>query len=256
MALVDDSDYDYLMQWEWFAFKPRNYHYAEAKIDGKLQSMHRFIMQPPPGVMVDHRNGVGLDNRRENLRLCNMSQNGANRTKRCDVTSEYLGVIKEQRRKKNADGSFHEWITYRSELRSGDKAVYIGSYKIEEEAAMAYDITALKYHGEFASLNFPEKRDEYLQHGEEFLRDRVRKKGSMYRGVRWRAARNRWIVYAFCNKTLYRVGSFIDEIEAAEAYDIKALSLWGDKAPLNFPEKINDYLCLINKEHEEGVLKS
>ena len=44
----------------------------------------------------------------------------------------------------------HSW---RVVIRTGEKRVYIGSYKTQEEAALAYNEAAKKYHGEFACLN-------------------------------------------------------------------------------------------------------
>jgi hypothetical protein len=44
----------------------------------RFVSLSRFIMKPPPGMVVDHINGDRLDNRRENLRITNHRQNALN----------------------------------------------------------------------------------------------------------------------------------------------------------------------------------
>jgi hypothetical protein len=36
------------------------------------------------------------------------------------------------------------------------KEIHLGYFRSEIEAAKAYDRAAIKYHGEFASLNFPQ----------------------------------------------------------------------------------------------------
>ena len=74
VALVDDQDYDLVNQYTWYAFKCRNTYYATKNlgcVEGKWSRilMHRLIMGAQPGQFVDHKNGDGLDNRRENLRI-------------------------------------------------------------------------------------------------------------------------------------------------------------------------------------------
>jgi hypothetical protein len=54
--------------------------------------MHRMIMRPPKGMVVDHINGNGLDNRRCNLRICTRQENARNRRKHADGKSRFLGV--------------------------------------------------------------------------------------------------------------------------------------------------------------------
>ena len=42
--------------------------------------MHRQIMNTPEGMLTDHRNGDGLMNLRENLRICTEAENTHNMT--------------------------------------------------------------------------------------------------------------------------------------------------------------------------------
>lgn len=69
---VDKQDYDRFKDHTWLL----NNGYPFNK---KLGYMHRLIVNPPPGYVVDHRNCVRHDNRRANLRVASRSQNGANR---------------------------------------------------------------------------------------------------------------------------------------------------------------------------------
>lgn len=58
-----------------------------------------------------------------------------------------------------------------------------------------------------------------------------------------------WVSYICCNSTKFYLGSFCTEIDAAMAYDIKAIELFGINAKLNFPEFLDDYLN--NLKHPE-----
>jgi hypothetical protein len=77
IILADDADYELLSQYNWHTQKGGNTHYAYARLrskgrgtgPGKIVSMHRFLMKPDPDLVVHHRNGNGLDNRRANLQV-------------------------------------------------------------------------------------------------------------------------------------------------------------------------------------------
>ncbi len=74
--IMDDADRHFLVGREWYIniTKGGNYIRSRDKV-----YLHRLLMAPPAGMMVDHINGNGLDNRRANLRLCTASQNHMNR---------------------------------------------------------------------------------------------------------------------------------------------------------------------------------
>ena len=134
-ALVDDEDYDELIKYSWCAMCPRkNMFYAARSIhvQGTCNvtlhpTMHRILMNPPKGKEIDHINGNGLDNRRENLRIVTRRQNSQNRH---DArTSKYPGVSWETRVKK--------WAV---RLRWNGKNQFLGHYKNEIEAATVYRV--------------------------------------------------------------------------------------------------------------------
>lgn len=95
VVLIDACDFESLSQWKWYAkhcpdgrraTKSSKYYAARTEIRkrgpkaGKKKEvyMHRFLMDAPKGKVVDHRNGDGLDNRRQNLRICTQKENLAN----------------------------------------------------------------------------------------------------------------------------------------------------------------------------------
>jgi len=57
---------------------------------------------------------------------------------------------------------------------------------------------------------------------------------SSFRGVTWDKNRNRWIVYITANKKTHYLGRYINETDAAKAYDEAAKRLFGEYANLNF----------------------
>jgi hypothetical protein len=150
-TILDQEDYYRLGNFNWTINGSGNRYYAVRNVKtetGKTKRvyMHREIMNPPPGLCVDHKNNDSLDNRRENLRLATRSQNMQNRPKRKNTTSKYIGVhfVK-------ATGKWDARIRYEGKL------ILLGRFDSEIDAARAYDAAARKYHGEFARLNFPEE---------------------------------------------------------------------------------------------------
>lgn len=139
--LVSDEDYPYLSQFTWSITKSGHVQRTQSFF------MHREIMKCAKGLEVDHRNRTPHDNRRENLRICNHSQNMANaKSRKKNKTSKYKGVyLKDIKLKK-------PWVV---SVRQHNKQRYIGYYKTELEAAISYDKVALEFFGEFALLNFP-----------------------------------------------------------------------------------------------------
>jgi len=146
VAIIDDEDLEKVYQYKWCACKGGKTFYAQRniKINGKytMVSMHRFIMDYPIGLQVDHINHNGLDNRKENLRVCNAAQNQWNQKSRTDNASGFRGVSLFGKK-------------WRAHIRISSKKIYLGSFNAKEEAAFAYDKKAVELFGEFACLNFP-----------------------------------------------------------------------------------------------------
>lgn len=164
VAQVDDDLFDWLNQWKWSIVENDGHFYAARgeMRNGKLVSvkMHREIMDAPNGLEVDHRNGNGLDNTRENLRLCTRTENARNKRSARGSSSMYLGVCVCHELKWN--NPKYPRTRYRAAIRVGGKLINLGSFNNEVDAAEARDLGSLKYFGEFAKLNFPDKKDEYL----------------------------------------------------------------------------------------------
>jgi len=151
-AKVEPADYERLRGYEWLCNKGGNSFYAYRRVatgKGKkeaLKYMHQEVIKVGDGMVVDHINHDGMDNRSGNLRAASHSENMYHRKKRSGTKhSKYKGICW---RKKNR--KWQVQITFEK------KRIYLGSFRNEIDAARAYDRAAMKYHGEFASLNFPE----------------------------------------------------------------------------------------------------
>lgn len=156
VAIVDNDDYERVSAHRWYTAISRTSSDGVSLIyavrsayrpDGqrRQQRLHRFILDAPDNMQVDHINGDGLDNRRENLRLCTSAENSRNVRPYTGGTSALKGVSWHLRVKK-----------WRAQIKINGKKLHLGYYSTEEDAAKAYDSAALRFHGEFARTNFKE----------------------------------------------------------------------------------------------------
>jgi hypothetical protein len=160
-VLIDEEDWEKVSQYKWRlqAGKQKNEFYAKTEVRHQHQRqqtlmLHRLIMDPPSGFIVDHQNHNGLDNRKSNLRICTVGQNNANRRGGKNNSFGYKGI----RRRKNCKSE--RWEAYIGQTIGGKSTYrYLGLYAAPEEAARAYDAKAIELYGEYAYLNFPEEHN-------------------------------------------------------------------------------------------------
>lgn len=151
VATVDDADYLVVSQFKWTASKNGGKWYAVRTIkvghrQYRHQYLHRFLMGEPVGMIVDHKDGDGLHCERANMRVCTKTQNNRNTGAKRNKASRYKGVhwAKDKAR----------WRAY---IKLNGKAMGLGHFKDEVEAARAYDLAARQHYGEFARVNFSEQ---------------------------------------------------------------------------------------------------
>jgi len=142
-AIVDTSDVDLLTGHTWRLLQ------VGYIADSYGTYLHRLIMKPERGKVVDHRDRDPLNNCRSNLRLATRGQNGANRkpdTRARGTTSQFKGVCWQEDRQR--------WAAY---IHIDGKTHFLGRFTREQDAAIAYDEVALETWGEFALLNRPKE---------------------------------------------------------------------------------------------------
>lgn len=146
VAVVDAADLSRTSGFRWASVVdgPRVYVWAWHAGQRKNISLHRLVMDALSSRMgIDHVNGNGLDCRRANLRFATHTQNARNQRVRAGKKSKYKGVV------------WHHSKQWRARIWPDNKAVELGFFADEVEAARAYDDAARQLYGEFARLNFP-----------------------------------------------------------------------------------------------------
>jgi hypothetical protein len=126
-VLADTADYYILKDYHWHVYE--NPGYAEARVGNHTVYMHRLLIQPPPNLETDHKDGKRTNNKRSNLRAVTTSVNQLNR-QRCNRgrkdPSSPIGVIYRSKRNK-----------WEAQIQINSKYYYIGSFQTKEDAVAA-----------------------------------------------------------------------------------------------------------------------
>lgn len=154
-AVVDEADFAALNRFRWHAVPKSTGKTGVgwyAKRMGRKGTdeprnvyMHRAITGVGASQEVDHRDGDGLNNRRQNLRPASRAQNCAN-TRR--PTASFRGV--------SWDKAGCKW---RASIQVSGRRYGLGAYKDPVDAALAYDEAARRLWAEFAVVNFPKQAE-------------------------------------------------------------------------------------------------
>ena len=142
VALVDDEDFKWLNKWKWHAKKEKNTFYARRKKNGKTILMHRVVMFPKDGSEIDHKYYNGLNNQKNNLRICTKQQNIWNTQPYANKSSKFKGVCWHK--------STQKW---QARISFNYEKTLIGFFKFEIDAAIAYNSKAKQFFGEYAYQN-------------------------------------------------------------------------------------------------------
>lgn len=143
-AVIDAADVALTAGYRWFSHAGRHTVYASRNEKvGERRSMvllHRVILSAPAGMLVDHIDGDGLNNRRSNLRLATAAENCRNQRLHKDSSSGLKGVSWHE--------SANKWV---AQIWANGKNNYLGVFSCPERAHAAYLEAAKKFHGNFAA---------------------------------------------------------------------------------------------------------
>ena len=132
-ALIDLDDVDKVKDIKWGINNTGRVGSSKPRV-----KLHRFIMDPPDDMVVDHINHNPLDNRKSNLRICTTQQNNMNRKTNSNNISGTAGV--------HWNKSNCKW---RARIAVAGKSISLGCYSTKEEAIEARRQAELEYFGEY-----------------------------------------------------------------------------------------------------------
>lgn len=135
---IDKGDLEKIKPYKWYIEKG----YVIASQEGGRIRLHRLITGVTKDKVIDHINGNTLDNRRFNLRICDINENVRNSKISKSNKSGLKGVSWYK--------TSNKW---RASITMKSRTINLGHFKTKEEAAIVYDIWAIFYFGEFARTN-------------------------------------------------------------------------------------------------------
>jgi hypothetical protein len=147
-SVIDSESWELVSLFPWWAINSSGRLYA-ISYQRPAILMHRLLLDCPDDLFVDHKNGDGLDNRMQNLRICTHAENMRNRKRCSNCSSRFKGVHWDSHEKK-----------WRAKIGLDGRYVRLGRFNSETQAALAYDKAARQFHGEFARVNFPLNSEE------------------------------------------------------------------------------------------------
>ena len=144
IALISDQDYKTVSAYKWTVLNDKHNKYAisKIKIEDKWKTlyMHRLIIGET-NLQIDHINHNGLDNQRDNLRVCTHLQNCMNKIS-YRGSSKFKGVSYNKKAKK-----------YEAYININGTRKRLGLFISEIDAALAYNFEAKTNFKEYSFIN-------------------------------------------------------------------------------------------------------
>jgi len=144
-AIIDAADVPLVEGFNWSALisnKRKAVYAVRVEAAGghqKMILMHRLVSCALDGMICDHIDGNGLNNRRSNVRHCTRAHNNLNTSVRRDNAVGLKGVCLDKRVDK-----------WKAEIRRDGVSKFLGYFETAELAHAAYMAAAMRIHGEYA----------------------------------------------------------------------------------------------------------
>lgn len=135
---ISECDYEEVSKYKWFAKKHHSTFYLHNTKSDEM--LHRFIMKTPKGMVTDHIDRNGLNNTRENLRICTVSENAVNTDRKRKHKNNYKGV------------AFDKGFGWRVYFSWHGERYDFRYFFTEEDACIFYNRKVKEIQGEFANL--------------------------------------------------------------------------------------------------------
>lgn len=224
-ALVDDTDYERMNRWNWYValgekqsgmqLTPRILHHAA---DELLEFGHVLLAYDKETDYLTFRNHNRLDFRRENLLLIPIEYARLHGASHANSTSKYKGVSYSTSKK-----------TYIAAVTLDGKKHYIGSSKSEDEAARLFNAYTKNLLGDYAFQNIigEDNRKPFFDVDKLNLPRQTK-----HSPKEWRGVYRRETGFQASIKGEF-LGTFDTGEDAAYAYNIRAIELYGEHAIVN-----------------------
>ncbi len=210
-TIIDEELWYELSKVGWYL----NNKYISGTINGKTIRLHRYLLDAPDNLFVDHIDGNPLNNKKSNLRLATKEENSYNKIKYKNTIHQYKGITYI---KKNINNPFYVSIT------KDTKNYTVGHFDTEIKAAIAYNIKAKELFGEFANLNEINIDNESYNEIEKEVLNKISNKQKLYIGTTKTKYNTYRATYQFKGKS-YHLGCFDNEVKCALAYNLKKIEL-------------------------------
>ena len=210
------------------------------KIKGNIYSLKQLVFKLPENLYIVHKNDNPYDFRRSQIDIITKVDYFHKKKYGAEKTSKYKNVFYDAKKSK--------W----GAIVVKGKAHFAGRYQTQEDAAIAADKLMTELYADKAERNFPELTLDELEekykeleaaYGKNQREKRAKSvqgvsvkktpKSSKYVGVYWNNRKQKWAAEIRYLKKRYWLGLHNKEIDAAKAYDKKAIELYGEDAKIN-----------------------